>query len=384
MRNLSDTINRLSSLRAIRSGIGSRVPGPSARLSPLENFGSNPGMLGAKVHVPTKLKANAPLVVVLHGCMQTAETYAEGAGWLRLADEHGFALLFPQQQRSNNPNLCFNWFVPAHCQRDSGEPLSIRQMIAAMVANHGIDEKSIFITGLSAGGAMTSVMLATYPEVFAGGAVIAGLPYNCARTMPEAFDQMRGHIHLTERELQNRVRDASTHRGPWPTISVWHGTADHTVADSNADATVAQWRGVHDVDAAPSNVTNGRGWTRRRWNGSAGTGVIEQYQIIGMGHGTPITAGTGAGEGIPGPFVLDVGVSSTRILAASWKLGPIVHQTSVELSDDAVEGRLLELKPTSALRGEPSAPTPGGAAYQQILSIKQKIENALHAAGLMR
>src|SRR4029077_18596028 len=97
-----------------------------------------------------------------------------------------------------------------------------------------------------------------------------------------------------------------------------------------------------------------------------------------------ITAGTGAGDGIPGPFVLDVGVSSTRILAASWKLAPIVDQTSVELSDDAVEGRLLKIKPTSSLRGEPAAPTPGGATYQQILSIKQKIENALHAAGLMR
>ena len=92
-----------------------------------------------------------------------------------LADLHGFAVLFPEQQRANNANLCFNWFVPEDIRRDSGEALSIRQMIEAMVVAHGLDRSRIFVTGLSAGGAMASAMLATYPEIFAGGAIIAGL-----------------------------------------------------------------------------------------------------------------------------------------------------------------------------------------------------------------
>ena len=78
-------------------------------------------------------------------------------------------LLFPEQQRANNFNLCFNWFSPADNQRDGGEALSIRQMIAAVVEAHDIDASRIFVTGLSAGGAMTSILLASYPEVFAGG-----------------------------------------------------------------------------------------------------------------------------------------------------------------------------------------------------------------------
>ena len=102
-------------------------------------------------------------------------------------------MLFPEQQRANNANLCFNWFVPEDIRRDSGEALSIRQMIEATVVAHGIDRRRIFVTGLSAGGAMASVMLATYPEIFAGGAIIAGLPYGSAATIPEAFDRMRGH-----------------------------------------------------------------------------------------------------------------------------------------------------------------------------------------------
>ena len=96
----------------------------------------------------------------------------------------------------------FNWFQPEDIRRGSGEALSIRQMIASVSAAWRIDPGRVFITGLSAGGAMASVMLATYPEVFAGGAIIAGLPYGSASTIPEAFDRMRGHGLPSERELQ--------------------------------------------------------------------------------------------------------------------------------------------------------------------------------------
>ncbi len=125
---------------------------------------------------------------MLHGCTQSAAGYDYHAGWSQQADHAGFALLYPEQHHGNNPNLCFNWFRPGDTRRDAGEPLSIRQMMEAMVVAHGLDRDRIFVTGLSAGGAMASVMLATYPEVFAGGAVIAGPAYGCATSVPEAPD----------------------------------------------------------------------------------------------------------------------------------------------------------------------------------------------------
>jgi poly(hydroxyalkanoate) depolymerase family esterase len=138
-------------------------------------------------YLPSDITAQRPLLVVLHGCTQNAESYDRGAGWSTLADRFGFALLLPEQPRSNNPNGCFNWFQTGDIERGHDEPLSIRQMVAKMVSDHAIDPARVFVTGLSAGGAMTSVMLATYPDVFAGGAIIAGLPYGAANNVQQAF-----------------------------------------------------------------------------------------------------------------------------------------------------------------------------------------------------
>src|SRR5262249_9541068 len=135
----------------------------------VKGFGSNPGNLRMFSYVPVMLQHPRALVVVLHGCGQTATGYDVGAGWSTLAKHYGFALLMPEQQASNNANGCFNWFNPEDIARERGEACSIRQMIARMAGDHGIDPHRIFITGLSAGGAMTSVMLANYPELFAAG-----------------------------------------------------------------------------------------------------------------------------------------------------------------------------------------------------------------------
>jgi len=73
----------------------------------------------------------------------------------------------PEQSRRNNLSRSFNWFQRNDTQRGEGEAHSIAQMVEQMVHDHDIDRRRIFVTGLSAGGAMTLAMLATYPDVFA-------------------------------------------------------------------------------------------------------------------------------------------------------------------------------------------------------------------------
>ena len=234
----------------------------------IDGFGTNPGALKMFAHVPEQLPRASALVVVLHGCGQTATGYDVGTGWSTLANRYGFALLMPEQQSANNANTCFNWFNPGDVVRGRGEAASIRQMVARMVADHNIDSRRIYITGLSAGGAMTSVMLATYPEVFAGGAIIAGLPYGIASNVREALGGMMQSTSRPGDKLGDLVRKASKHNGPWPKVSVWHGSADRTVNPGNANEIVKQWLDVHGLPAAPMSA--GR---RRR---SSARGLVER------------------------------------------------------------------------------------------------------------
>lgn len=378
MRHLSDTITRLTAFRSMKQAIG--VAPTSVRLVELREFGTNPGALTAKIYVPDGMAIGAPLVVVLHGCTQIAEGYDVGAGWTRMAEQQGFAVLFPEQQRANNPNLCFNWFVPEDSRRNSGEALSISQMIATVVSRYKLDDSRVFINGLSAGGAMTAVMLATYPEIFAGGAIIAGLPYGIATTVPEAFDRMRGHGLPAASDLQGLVQKASGHAGPWPTISVWHGADDRTVVPANADAIVTQWRGVHDLPAAPSSIERTQNCSKRTWTGSDGRAFIEEYRIAGMGHGTPIAAGNAAGDGKPGPFMLDVGISSTKALCEAWHLERAVDTIHARPGYSVTQSR------AATKTDQPKqSPRPGVSdGSMEGSGIKGIIEKALKSAGLMR
>ncbi len=292
----------------------------SDRLSVLESFGTDPGSLSAETYIPKNFPKNGPLVVVLHGSTQSAESYDVGSGWSTLADECGMALLFPGQRLTNNLIGSFNWFEAADNQRGGGEPLSIRQMISQVVDDHGIDPSRVFITGLSSGGAMTSVMLATYPEVFAGGAIIAGLPYRSADNMMEAMVRMNGYGSPSDSQLDALVRGASTFTGPWPTISVWHGDNDTTVDNSNASSIVRQWQKIHKVEGPPTRVEMVDGYPREVWCDADGRVLIEQYIIGDMGHGTPISAEGAAGLGEEGEYMLEVGISSTRHIAGFWGL----------------------------------------------------------------
>jgi feruloyl esterase len=316
---------RLQRQRQKASAAMGRTPSGDGRLTEVADFGSNPGGLRMLSYLPADLPGGAPLVVALHGCTQTAAGYDAGCGWSDMAARSGFALLLPEQRRANNAHLCFNWFEPGDTARGSGEALSVRQMVEHMVSTHGLDPARVFITGLSAGGAMTSVMLATYPEVFAGGAVVAGLPYGAASGVGEAFSAMARPAALPVPARGNAVRAASPHRGPWPRVAVWQGEADSTVNPDNADEIVKQWLDLHRLGNHPPNVEQrAAGHSRRGWQGPDGQVLVECHRIAGMAHGVPIHPGTAEGRcGVAGPYLLDVGVSSTHGILDFWGLDSV-------------------------------------------------------------
>lgn len=370
MRRLGPTVARLHALRrASLSALGET----SGRLAEIERFGSNPGALIARAYIPDDLPPGAPLVVVLHGCTQNAAVYDRGTGWSRLADRFGFAVLFPEQTRSNNSNLCFNWYQAGDARRGRGEAASIAQMVRHMTATQRLDPAKVFINGLSAGGAMTAVMLACYPELFAGGAIIAGLPFGVAAGVPEALERMRGQGMPSRRALASRMINAADHHGPWPTLSVWHGTADGIVSIANAGAIVDQWRDRVGLGEVEGETGKTEGHRRTIWRDSSGRKAIERIDIAGMGHGTPLGTRSDGEMGEAGPHMLDVGISSTRHLADDWGL---TKQAARPARSTAAEPkRPVTAKAAPRKRSGP-APRPVG--------VTAVIESALRAAGLMR
>ena len=300
--------------RGPRSGLRKPRPAPPAHAFLQPTFEPNPGNLRMFLYVPNGLKAGAPLVVALHGCGQTAAGYGLEAGWGQLADEFGFALLAPEQKAVNNPHTCFNWFNPEDSARGAGEAASIAAMIQMALESHRLDARRVFISGLSAGGAMTSVMLATYPELFAGGAIIAGLPYGAAVNVRDALETMRSAPLRTPREWGDAVRAASPIAGPWPRISIWHGALDTTVNINNAQACLAQWADLNDLSLADARQEMMQGAVRLSWGDR-----LEIYTLPLMGHGVPIDSGD---VGIAAPFVLEAGMSSSRRIAEFWGLVP--------------------------------------------------------------
>ena len=301
---------------------GAAASADSGALEEITSFGSNPGALRMFRFVPPGLPRGAPLVVVLHGCTQNAAGYDAGAGWSTLAARHGFAVLYPEQQRSNNHNTCFNWFEPGDTTRGQGEVASINAMIAATIASLGTNPARVFVTGLSAGGAMTSALLAAYPDVFAGGAIIAGLPYGAAHSVQEALGAMYHATAKPAAERGNAVRAASPKPQRKPVVSIWHGEADTTVVPANAIESAKQWCDVHGLTDADSRTDQVDGASHRAWHDARGTVQVELYTIKGMGHGTPIApaAKDGRGVGAAMPHMLNVGISSTWHIARRWGL----------------------------------------------------------------
>ncbi|GAB3941954.1 PHB depolymerase family esterase [Micromonospora vulcania] len=317
MRRSSSTLTRLIgavaglALAVVGAVTLVAAPAQAATLTQVTGFGSNPGNLAMYAYRPDGLPANAPAVVLLHGCTQNASGYFANSGWQKYADQWKFALIVPQQSSGNNANACFNWFETGDTARGQGEALSIKQMVDHAKANFGVNGSRVFVSGLSGGGAMSSVMLATYPDVFAAGSIIAGIPYRCATSMVNAFSCMNPGSDKTPAAWGDLVRGAySGYTGPRPRVAIWHGTSDTTVAPINAVESRDQWTNVLGVSQTPTSTSSLPAGTSLEVYGND---AVRLYRVSGMGHGTPVDPGSGAEQcGNVAAYFLDTICSTYR------------------------------------------------------------------------
>lgn len=295
-----------------------------AQTSEITNFGTNPGNLKMFLFEPSTTQSNPGVVLVMHGCGQNATDFANETGWNVLAEQYGFYVIYAEQKLINNPTKCFNWFKSSDNIRNSGESLSLLEMINHVQTNFSTDSSKTFVCGLSAGGSMTPVMMACYPDVFNGGGIWAGVPY--LYQAGEANED-------TPLQWGNKVRNAfPEYSGKYPRLYVCQGTKDAVVDSINRTKLVAQWTNVHGINQTPdiinldfndiSNVDQ-----HLYLNNSTNDTIVNTYTIHGMGHGIAVDPGTGAEQGgITNTGSYDVDFYSTYWMARFFNL--IQNQTT--------------------------------------------------------
>jgi poly(hydroxyalkanoate) depolymerase family esterase len=255
-----------------------------------------------KLYVPSGYTAGSelPLVVMLHGCTQDPDQFAAGTQMNALAETENFLVMYPAQTSTANQNKCWNFFEPTSQTRGSGEPALIAGMVNQVKSNYSVNDDAVFVTGLSAGGAMTAVMGATYPDVFKAIGVGAGLMYKAATDMTGAFTAMSsGSSNSPITTAQTAYNAMGSNKAIVPTI-VFHGTSDYTVSPTNGNQVITQFAEINDLvdDGSSNNSVNDtadqtisvpangskRAYTRYVYNDASGNPLLEKYTVTSMGH----------------------------------------------------------------------------------------------------
>lgn len=240
---------------------------------------ANPaGTRDYKLYVPGSYAGKpVPLVVMLHGCTQDPEDFANGTGMNELAEETSCLVLYPAQSKAANPSRCWNWFNAVDQQRDQGEPSIIAGMTRAIMEQYLVDPEQVYVAGLSAGGAMATIMGTLYPDLYAAVGVHSGLPFAAAHDLPSALAAMKGEFRRAQAEAQRPGRLLP--------IIVFHGDQDTTVHPVNADELIAQGaRQAARRAAEPGQVPDGHAYTRTVHHREDGAVHAEHWLIHGAGH----------------------------------------------------------------------------------------------------
>ncbi|MGO8984656.1 MAG: alpha/beta hydrolase family esterase [Terriglobales bacterium] len=260
-----------------------------------------------KLWVPAALEERArPLVVLLHGCTHGAEEMAEISGMNEIADANRFLVVYPEQTRAANLLKCWRWFHSKHQTRDAGEPSILAAVADQVCSTYNVDRDRVYVAGVSAGGAMASILAATYPDIFAAVAISAGAEFKAATSLSEGLEAMRhgGPDPATQGQLAFEAMQpglARKNRRRMPAI-VFHGTADIRVHPVNADQTIAQWSRTNACLAAerdesgftlsekivegraPANGQEGYAYQKHVYSESDGRVLLEKWLVQGLGH----------------------------------------------------------------------------------------------------
>jgi poly(hydroxyalkanoate) depolymerase family esterase len=252
---------------------------PSAGRYLSGSYSNAAGSRSYKLYIPSRQDdLPRPLIVMLHGCMQSADDFAAGTRMNFAAEQFGCFVVYPEQPQAANASKCWNWFRAGDQTRDRGEPALIAGITRQIMKDHNIDPSRVYVAGLSAGGAAAAIMGEAYPELYAAVGVHSGLACGSAQDLPSAFKAMRG---------QATPQSVDGIRGmvPKPTI-VFHGDQDSTVHPSNGSKVITRANGDAQLRAATARKTadSGHHYSHTVRHDAEGRSIIELWELHGAGH----------------------------------------------------------------------------------------------------
>ncbi|HEY1998568.1 PHB depolymerase family esterase [Paraburkholderia sp.] len=187
---------------------------------------------------PGPAAAPRPLVVMLHGCKQSIDEFAEGTRMNLLADRYGFAVVYPEQSKHVHAHRCWHWYDASETA-GGAEARAVVSLVDALVAEHGFDGERVYAAGLSAGAGLATLLAVHHPERFAAVAMHSGPAFGEARSGIAAMDVMRRGTRHDPVLLVDETVDVAAYPG-MPAVII-HGDADHVVAPANAEQLATQF-----------------------------------------------------------------------------------------------------------------------------------------------
>ncbi|NUP38772.1 MAG: PHB depolymerase family esterase [Streptomyces sp.] len=324
-----------------------RAAVPTATLTEVTDFGTNPSNLQMYLYVPAGVTAHPAVVVAVHYCTGSGPAMYNGTEWARLADTHGFVVIYPSVTRASK---CFDVSSPQALKRNGGsDPVGIKSMIDWVTRTYHADQSRIYATGISSGAMMTNVLLGDYPDVFAAGAAFSGVPFGCfATTDGSEWNSAcaNGTVTHTPQEWGGLVRAAYPgYTGHRPRMQLWHGTEDATLRYPDFGEEIKQWTNVLGVGQTPAATDSpASGWTRARYGSTGDQAPVEAISLQGVGHnlysyGMASRALTFFGLDSSGPAPQpQPGACKVTVGTSSWNTGLTASVTITNTGTTTING----------------------------------------------